>query len=198
MKPLVQGKQVIAFDLGGVLAQVQAPQNALHEQAFFASHFEALTLGQLHEREYLQRVAGVLGVSIEQASFFFNELVRPAAFASRLLERLRAPFVIWSNINQTHYVHLAASVPAIDQNRHRHALSFELEVKKPDPRFFAKALLKLDPSEHVIFFDDCGENIAEARAQGICCEHVTNPLSLPQRLAELGLLDSQEFFQTKA
>ncbi|MDP2341119.1 MAG: hypothetical protein Q8O67_09185 [Deltaproteobacteria bacterium] len=150
---------IVAFDLGGVLVDVDEARVRSLEVLFVGDSHDRFATGHLD-------VEGWLAVGdrdlLHQA---WSDVVGWSAGGLELLRETstRAPCLVWSN---TDPIHWAALGPATAGFVDDVALSFRLGFAKPDPRFFARALGGRDPAS-VLFLDDRVENVAGAVAAGV-------------------------------
>ena len=169
--PSVPG--VVAFDLGGVLVDVDktrivalgAQANAALFEGDLHQHF---TLGLVNEEQWLTTVAGTLGRTVNQCDDVrraWCHMVSWAAGGLPLLQEVAAVTTtrLWSNTDPLHWSTLKAAAPDVGCDT---ALSFQLGCAKPAARFFAAALPGLDPAA-VLFLDDREQNIEAARRAGV-------------------------------
>ena len=169
--------RVIAFDLGGVLVDVD--RSALHslhdsaariEQAFFENDaHEHLTTGARSADAFIDDAARLLDARSDRVRQAWSRIVAWSPGGQELLQEVTAsssdPMLrvhIWSNTDPIHWEILSRGAAVVDDT----ALSFTLGCAKPDPRFYAQALADLDPAS-VLFLDDRPENIEAARAAGV-------------------------------
>ena len=173
--------EIIAFDLGGVLAEVDwVPLKALHEQeafvenAFFVQNdYQAFSKGELNAQDYFKGVAAILKRDPITVQNTWCGIVKGHAAAKSILESLNKPFVLWSNINSHHLnvliKDLALSQSVIDKS----AFSFIEGFLKPDPQFYHRGLEKIGrPAHQVLFIDDQQKNIEVALKMGLEALHL--------------------------
>ncbi len=179
--------QLVAFDLGGVLTRVDKSV----DQSFFEGNaFELFTIGRISSSEFFERVAIHTPKTVAQLEREFLSMVSPISELEDLLARLKRPFTLWSNINQSHFGHLLNCCPALRSYELLSAgLSFQLNLKKPDNRFYQACLeaLKLRPDE-ILFLDDDSRNIEAARKMGIQAYRASAHHSLISKLKGKSLL----------
>jgi len=179
--------QLIAFDLGGVLATVNKNVN----QNFFATNdFELLTKGLICPETFFSYVSNRSGKGIRELKLEFKNMVRALNGAEKLLLSLTRPFTFWSNINVCHFEHILNQHPAFRAYDSRASgLSFKLRLKKPEMRFFETCLhaSNLDPGS-ILFLDDTMSNVTAARHLGIPAECVTCLTDLTASLSQRSLI----------
>jgi FMN phosphatase YigB (HAD superfamily) len=170
-------KSLVAFDLGGVLVDVDL--NALMrrfsrpkgdvEHAFFAAgRHDALSIGEIDAREFIASAAASLDVAAIDAREAWGDVVSVRRGACELVDRVTCDVIAWSNTDAIHAERLASGLPARLLRRDARAFSHEIGVAKPDPRFFVCAMERIGIApDRVLFIDDRRENIEAARALGI-------------------------------
>jgi FMN phosphatase YigB (HAD superfamily) len=188
--------RVVAFDLGGVLVDVDkahlfalGPADAV-DAAFFGPHHDAATVGDLDAAGFAAAMGRALrdrGVDVDDddvgAEWARVVAWRPGGAA--LLSACAGVVTthVWSNTDPIHWRVLGA---AIDGVVHHAAASFRLGAAKPDARFYARALLGHAPGD-VLFLDDRADNVAGARALGIDAVVVTSVDAARALLAARGV-----------
>jgi len=179
--------QLVAFDLGGVLAHVDKRV----DQCFFeGSPFELFTIGRISSSEFFKRVAIHTPKTVNQLEREFLTMVSPISELEDLLASLKRPFTVWSNINQSHFAHLLKCSSALRRYELPSAgLSFQLNLKKPNKKFYQACLeaINLRPDQ-VLFFDDDSRNVQGAREIGINAHQVSSYHSLISKLKGESLL----------
>lgn len=114
-------------------------------------------------------------------------LIRPNA---ALLKRVALTHKVYllSNTNDLHYEYLRKRYAFAGQV-HGAVLSYELRMRKPEPRIYAAAVkLAGTPARECLFIDDNRENVDAARAFGMQVIHHAPGHDLKAALAALGLL----------
>lgn len=165
--------QLIAFDLGGVLLNINKNVN----QKFFANNrFDLFTKGVISTSEYFADISRQTGKSILELQHEFEGMVSACADSERLLLSLTRPFTFWSNINVCHFEHILNQCPGFRAyDSPTSGLSFSLGLKKPDKKFFETCLQAsgLEPAS-ILFLDDTMSNVVAARSQGIRADCVSH------------------------
>ncbi|MBL93583.1 MAG: hypothetical protein CMH56_17415 [Myxococcales bacterium] len=174
----------IAFDLGGVLVDVQRqvlpqlnrPKEEI-ERAFFGQNRHAsLGTGTLLAKDYAERVALDLQVDAATIETVWAKVVTWKSFATPLLAGLKVPFVFWSNTDPIHTEKLKQTLQLPSSVWAKSVLSHEAGYLKPDARFFDLGLQKLDlRPEQVLFIDDRAENVSAAQQFQINTHQISNP-----------------------
>lgn len=190
--------RVVAFDLGGVLVDVDlsAVPRALGRDAarveevlFGADRHERLSTGALGAEPFVHEAARALGVDDEQLRAAWGDVVRSRAGARELVERVRARAVAWSNTDPIHVARLSPTLPTrlFDEGR---ALSYEIAAMKPARVFTERAIARLGVAPAEIFFvDDRAENVAAARTAGVDAALARSIAEAADLLSQRGLLD---------
>lgn len=187
---------VVAFDLGGVLVDVdrEGLARALGRtpakvaQAFFGeARHDQLTVGTLSGNAYVAAVAAELGTTEQAVAYAWAQVVTTRRGAAELVEKVSIEVAAWSNTDEFHYEALRSTLP--DRLWTRSALSQEVRAAKPDERFYGAALARLGcrPDE-VLFLDDLPANVAGARACGVRAVQVTSLVEVAAVLSSHGLL----------
>jgi len=177
--------RAVAFDLGGVLVDVDHGAPARHlglpaaavEAAFFGrGRHDDVTVGVLGGDGFLLAAAAELAVPVEAARMAWRNMVALRPGATTVVDRLSASsgvqLAIWSNTDPEHIAHLRGVFPAA-LSQATQVVSCEVGAKKPETDFYETALAALGalPSE-VLFFDDREENVDSALGLGIAAVRV--------------------------
>jgi glucose-1-phosphatase len=195
--------EVVVLDLGNVLV--------FHDNALLARRLaeragapveplartlagplsEDINRGLLDAEGIRREVCAVLGADLPAAEFaalwschftpYPQMLPRVRALAGRV--RL----LLLSNTNVLHWEGLRDTLPAL-RHFHRHLLSYQLGVAKPDRAIFEHALREggAAPSA-TAFFDDLQPYVEAARAVGLRGRLFTDAETFDRQLHELGL-----------
>lgn len=128
--------------------------------------------------------------SYEEFAFLFANIFSPIepmlALAARLKGRARC--YILSNTNVIHIERAFRDYPVL-HDFEGHLLSHEAGLLKPDPAIYRRALAKFDlHPERTVFVDDLMENVAGARAVGMCAIQHRTVEATRQELTKLGVL----------
>lgn len=182
----------IAFDLGGVLAEVDwAPLKALHEEehliehAFFIqNNHREFSTGKLSEENYFKGVASALSLNVSQVRQAWGNVVKSYRSSASILKHMSRPFVMWSNIDPLHFQVLKIELSIPKTVVEKSTLSFVEGTLKPDPQFFLRGIEKIGlKAEEILFFDDQQKNIDAARNVGIQAIHLPHFHQLEDKLA---------------
>ena len=182
----------VAFDLGGVLANVThsalwtglACSQAEAENGYFGgAHHNLVSVGAISGAEFIKRTASRLGASSTSICEAWKEVVSLRDDAMEWVAQLCVPATIWSNTDPMHFERLSGGLPAHLMDASRRALSYEVGSQKPDGAFFETALARLQiaPS-YILYLDDRLDNIEAARAFGIRAVHVNSTEGLSDAL----------------
>jgi len=190
--------RVVAFDLGGVLVDVDLAvlpralgrEAARVEEALFGGdRHERLSTGALGAEPFVREAARALDVDEDQIRAAWGDVVRARDGARALVERVRARAVAWSNTDPIHVARLAPTLSPrlFDEGR---ALSYEIAAMKPARAFTERAVARLGVAPSEIFFvDDRAENVAAARAAGVEAAVTRSIAETAELLSQRGLLD---------
>lgn len=160
---------MLAFDLGGVLLDVHKEDI---DPRFFGPHFDAFVLGQINTNEFFDIVS--------LPTKDFERMCHLKKEPQELLSNIQTPIAFWSNINPVHHEGLARN--------YYDALSYQVGFKKPDPRFFKRALeIAQLPANKILFLDDRLENIQIAKQFGISTIHVKGDFNLAHFIVDSGI-----------
>lgn len=186
----------IIFDLGGIVLDIdyqltlRAFQRLgvehLQEVYTFAAQDEAISRferGQMTPAEFVSELQRLLGHGLDyvQAVQAWNAMILPwSPQRMALLERLALRYELYL-LSNTNVLHRDAFEPALLQHTGR-ALSsyfgqvyysFELGMRKPEPRIFRHVLAhaQLDPAR-TLFIDDNAANVAAAQAVGLAAYRI--------------------------
>lgn len=190
--------RLVAFDLGGVLVDVSM-ERAAHQfnvevEAFRKRAFDgdgealhaAMTVGGPAD-SFVDHLARVFGTDHPTARAAWASVVSPRPQARAIIDAVAALESVaqtaWSNTDPVHAQALQQPLAPLF-SAHR-ALSFEVEAQKPAAAFFERALRRaaLEPSA-VLFVDDRAENVAAAKAAGICAVVATSVANAAQIIAD--------------
>jgi putative hydrolase of the HAD superfamily len=205
-------RNVVVFDLGGVLARIC---HTWEEAADVAgaphdlspggptalggfSGFDLYQAGKISFDVYLRELAMFIGCSADDAPKVHNSIiVEEYPGVSELVSNLRERSYrlgCLSNTNDAHWQHLAYNgrFPTIESLEMKMA-SHIIGLNKPDPAIYDAygAEFGLSPSE-IVFFDDHPLNVAAAREAGWLAAKITpgedTARQMRNHLQEWGLL----------
>lgn len=171
---------VILFDLGGVLADLSAPADAMRLEMTNAefwkiwlssANVKALETGQMPVGRFLPAIAAELGIT-DARDFdrrFRQWNLRLFDGAEALLGRLhpRINLALLSNTNEIHRQQITTKTKVFDRFSALF-LSYLTNRYKPDASTFEFVIgeLALNPAE-ILFLDDSLANVTAARSAGI-------------------------------
>lgn len=169
-------RKVVAFDLGGVVVDVdKAPLAHLGDAravdaAFFGARHDAVSTGALGGDAYCAAVAADLGVAADVVARAWARVVRWRAGARALFDDVAAHAAVaavrcWSNTDPVHW--RALGLDATDA-----CTSFRVGFMKPDPHYFARVVEHVAAATGVaaadiVYVDDRADNVAAAVACGV-------------------------------
>ena len=186
--------EALLFDFGGVVVEIDFDQ-VFARWAELAGvpfgnvkpRFEHGTAYQQHERgeieapAYFEALRQELGIDLTDADFedgwqrIFGPPIEPVVALLPAL-RGRLPLYLFSNTNRLHHSYWERVYAEALRPFHRHFISFEMGVRKPEPESFAQVSRAIGvPLERILFFDDTVANIEGARAVGLQTVLVRGP-----------------------
>jgi HAD superfamily hydrolase (TIGR01509 family) len=169
--------------------QVSGRPQALVAQAIQESGRNALKLGQIQASEYVSNLNARLGtdLSVEQVQQIWNRTLRVDYQMLALLESLEKRdirVVLLSNLNVFDW----ADAAQLGFAQFEAILSYQVGLKKPDPRIFALAPERTGLSRQChLYIDDQDKNVQVACAAGMLSTQFTSYQNLVARLEEHGL-----------
>jgi glucose-1-phosphatase len=204
-KATLEGVTALLFDIGGVVVDIdfgrafRAWSDASGESVeVIRSRFEAdpafarYELGQLGDSEYIESLRRTLHLDISDRTLlqgWLDVLLGPVPGVEILLENASAQFPLYalSNSNPSHWRVCSARYPAVLGFFDDVFVSFQLGVRKPDPRAYTYALdhISCRPSE-VLFFDNSVVNVRAARDLGMPAMLVRSVTALARQIERLG------------
>lgn len=181
-------RRVVAFDLGGVVVDVDfqsltalGPRDVVERAFFVGDRHDRLTVGTLSGDAYVAEVAADLGldvrIDVDVVRAAWASVVRfsPGGLALIAEVAARAPVAIWSNTDPIHWSVLSPSLSSLLSllsSSFDLAPSFLLGAMKPEPAYFARALSRLPADAEVFFVDDRADNVEAAIAAGVSAQVV--------------------------
>jgi len=193
------GRVVLWFDNAIFLRKLAALVGIPFEKAKAIAH-ENLDLiplfdsGAVSPREFKDRVFKAIGghVAVDDATFWpiYRDIFWPNEPVIRILKRLKAAgygLVLLSNTDPERFGFVRERFPEILMFD-AYALSFELQLIKPDPLIYLDAARRAgsEPGE-CVFIDDMEENVTAARATGLHGIHYRPDTDLEAELRKLGV-----------
>ena len=198
-------RRAVVFDLGNVLVgfdwaaaiREASAHTPLDEGAILAALRDEPAIvqyetGRLDDEAFCARLAETLSLDLpcEEIGRIWTEIFQRRPRMEALLERAAeaSPVAILSDTSPLHWRRLSAEIPAL-LRAHAACLSYEIGVRKPDPRAYRFAFEALGtPPEACLFLDDKPENVEGARAAGLHAVRFTSEDDAEARVADwLGL-----------
>jgi FMN phosphatase YigB (HAD superfamily) len=160
-------KRVVAFDLGGVVVDVdKSVLRGLDDAFFTGSDHDQMSVGTIDGATFIERVARRADISSVDVEAMWRQVVHFSAGGAELIASTskRCAVAVWSNTDPIHWsaLHTQSSV----LSGCTLSPSFAVGAMKPSPAFFQRARATLGDA-HVLFLDDRSDNVAAARALGI-------------------------------
>jgi putative hydrolase of the HAD superfamily len=151
--------------------------------------------GKVTNREFYDefcRAAGKTGVdrdALDRAACDIFWLNVPLVAIVGRLNAAGYRLGILSNTNDAHWRYVTGRFVFLKRLFHVFAMSFEINVMKPDPRIYVEAarLAGVKPS-NVFYTDDRAENVEGARAAGFDTVLFTTPTELSRQLWQRGIV----------
>jgi len=195
--------KAVIWDMGGVILRTNGetsrqelarefhlPVTDLYSLVFNSPSAEKATLGLISENDHWKSVAEALGMSSDriqefQDRFWANDAVdrKLIDFIKSLNKNFRTGLLsnAWSGARQT-----LNQRNACDSVFQYSMFSYEVRLRKPDPRIYQRMLdlMEVKPAE-AIFIDDLAENIQGAISAGI---HGIEFISTDQAISDVNLL----------
>lgn len=193
---------MVIFDLGGVIVDFDhhtvsrrlSPFSPRTEGEIFQALFQSqlgrdYDLGRMSSEEFFQRAWEALELDLEFGEFqeIWSDIFSLNEEVARLLEELRGRVHLFllSNTNALHFAHIRRHFPVLEVFEEM-LLSFELGMRKPDPRIWQEALQRAGlPAERAAYVDDSLEYVAVARRLGLKGLHFQSSGNLRRELREL-------------
>lgn len=165
------------FDLGNVLAPYRSqrwldfleryrqPGAEAPSKVARAEHVAKYDLGQIGDFEFFDESKRVWNIDVSEEVFFseFVELLVPdlrMVALKQVLCQNGIKTAVVSNINRVHFEVVNRRWPEVFMGFDYLALSFQLGLRKPDPRIWQTASKKLSvPLSECLFIDDLKENV---------------------------------------
>ncbi|MFH1071492.1 MAG: HAD family phosphatase [Candidatus Glassbacteria bacterium] len=180
------GRVLLSFDLEatveelGCYSERYGPRDFKFEHVFLTGEWEKMETGEMAPEEYFELFREVSGCRISYRHFcliwrkHFYEIEPMTALGGSLARDYKIYF--FSNTDPIHVPRLFDRYPAclfFDGL----VLSWELGLRKPDPRFFEQGLARFGLGrEECLFIDDKPENVESARTLGIRSIHYLDPV----------------------
>lgn len=197
------GIDALLFDLGGVLLEIDftrafaawataadVPLGQIASRFAFDEAYAAHERGEIGAAEYFAGLRRALGIDLSDDQFLAGwnaVIVGEIAGVRELLAAAarRWPLHLFSNTGEAHRSHWAPRHRELLQPFGRVFLSCEIGMRKPEPEAFVHVAGRIGaPPARIVFVDDTAENVAGARAAGMCAFLVRSPADIA---AALGL-----------
>ena len=190
--------QMVAFDLGGVLVDVDLQptwrelgltrQQA--EECFFQhpGHDDMAT-GRISGRTFVNRVSEIGSISADRVFAAWAAVVKPRPEAMDLVRSLKCAGTIWSNTDPIHFTALENAIPSSINTVRQRTLSYEIGHLKPDKEFFIQGLQRLPvEAAKLLYVDDRMDNLESARELGIQAVQVESVAQLSTVLKQFDVI----------
>jgi putative hydrolase of the HAD superfamily len=184
--------KAVAFDLGGVLVDVDHARAARRLGVDTAAWERGWFTGDAHDRvsrglidrdAFVADVAARLAHAPDALADAWASVVEVWSGAAELVAHVEARglrVLVWSNTDPIHADVMARALPHVADAR---ALSFRLGAMKPEPQFYTRALAADGlRAEDVLFLDDRADNVAAARALGVRAEQILGGIADTRRI----------------
>lgn len=148
--------------------------------------------GKVSSQEFYEAVKNGLGLRLgfEEFSQMWCDIFEEDAEVSRLIGLLKGQHKLYllSNTNALHFQFIEERFGVIREFDEL-VLSFQVRLRKPDPRIFGVVLDKsrAAPEKH-LFIDDNQANVEAAQSLGMCALQFKTAGELREELLEAGLL----------
>lgn len=190
------GKVLVDFDFERVFQRFAAvsPHPVSRIQDYFEHNplWEGFEEGKLSPHDFVAQVTQTLQLKLPEAAFIeiWNDIFwenAPVVELMRLVRRNRYPVYVVSNVNPLHLAHIRQRFSVLHEVDHVVA-SCEVEVRKPDPAIYQRALdhAQVTPPA-AVFVDDTLGHVEAARQLGIHGIHYQDPERLLQEFQQLGV-----------
>jgi HAD superfamily hydrolase (TIGR01509 family) len=193
--------RAVAFDLGGVLVDVDHARAAGAIGRSLADWELALFSSDAHERvsrglaspaALFDPAAHALGCSANDVEHAWAQVVRVWEGAEALVhavERRGLRVLVWSNTDPVHAQEMARALPVIAGAR---GLSFRVGEMKPVAAFYERALETDLRFDEVLFLDDRQENVEAALRLGVVARTIVGGLTGTRAALEEFLGDGRD------
>lgn len=198
--------QVLLFDLGGVLIEVDfqrafrawQPLSAFSfpeicERFAFDDEYARHERGEIGAGEYFEHICRKLSLRREYGlvetgwnSIYVGDIPETVAMVSAA--RALIPCYAFTNTNATHQIAWTAQFPQITKLFDKVFSSHEIGSRKPERAAFEHIARVLDvPLNSILFFDDLPENVEGAKAADLQAVLVRSPGDVRAKLEEIGV-----------
>jgi len=197
----------LLFDLGGVLLDIDferallrwsnqshLPVAELRRRFAMDEAYQQHERGEIPASEYFAHLRKTLELDASDTDIergwndiFVGEIAATISYIATVHTSL--PCYLFSNTNPTHQAFWSSNFPTAVESFQRIFVSFELGLRKPDPRAFeaiaAATGFRLDET---LFFDDSEENVNAARQAGMPSVLVRDHADVATALTSIGVL----------
>ncbi|MEL6628035.1 MAG: HAD family phosphatase [Bacteroidota bacterium] len=185
----------LLIDLGGVLYEIDFPKTLTAFRRLQPAGVEPMTLGKEIQYDWFADLdqgkiefpafaQGLIDTFQLQAqeeqirTIWLDLLVRLYPGRTQMVQELSQHFdlALLSNTSRVHFDHYSPECAEMFAAMDHLFVSFEMGVKKPDPRMFFMALEQMGwKAEETLFLDDSRTNIRAAEALGIQTVWIERP-----------------------
>ncbi|MBI4597823.1 MAG: HAD family phosphatase [Candidatus Omnitrophica bacterium] len=195
---------LVLFDLGGVVVEVNSDQLLHHVAQLTGKSFEEVQaviyhkdlllpfeLGRITPQAYYEGLKAQLAFSwtYEQFVRAWNSLFIENTDVTQLMERLqkRHTLIALSNTNRLHLMHIQQHFPSLTVF-HDWIASSDVGMRKPDPEIYHLAVRRGGARvERTIYIDDRPELVQAGRNVGLQAIRFENSQQLEEELRALGV-----------
>ena len=196
--------QLVLFDLGGVVVEVESdrlvhqvsqligrPFEEVQQAVYHTDLLLPFELGRITATAYYEGLKKRLKLrwTYEQFVRAWNGIFTEHTDVTTLMQRLRKRhrLMALTNTNILHLDHIKASYPSLSVLEDWVA-SCDVGLRKPDPQFYQLALERagVRPSE-AVYVDDRPEMVEAGRAVGLTAVHFESGRQLNEDLQAIGL-----------
>jgi len=170
------GRVIIDFDhriaVGKIKKYCSLAENDIYDLFFDSNITDRFEKGKLSPQDFYREIKNMLKIDISYEEFapIWNEIFTPHPGMLEVLETLKNGYSLYmvSNINQMHYEYLKDKFSQYFKYFKHIFLSYELGLRKPDPRIYEYIInkIKFMPKD-IIYIDDRPELINSAKTIGI-------------------------------
>jgi glucose-1-phosphatase len=197
-------KHIVLFDLGNVLAHIDFDAfwrcldlETMDKRAPYAAGYKSLTreyeTGLIRTNPYLNALYHLFDdrYSIAQIRLAVESIIHePVDGMLEIVKKVSTDHQT-ALVSNTNDIHFRLSNDRFEALRilHKHFLSYELHVMKPDVRFYQSILNGFDtPASDMLFVDDLEENVQAAIHCGMQGIRFENVAQFQLELKKLGIL----------
>lgn len=176
---LYSDERAVVLDIGGVLlsnglpavARAWSDRLGIGEQGFYEAVFggsdQTILIGRVGEPEWLDVVAGRLGIGRELTARLRGDVAAAGEWDEKLVAFVR-DLPVRTAIISNAWPHMRARLAGVRLDVDVLALSCEVGCAKPDPRIFLMTIEQLGVApEAALFVDDVPAAIQAAEAAGL-------------------------------